>query len=224
MDAVSSPEQIAPRSGALWRIRWAMPFAFVLAGLAVSPIDVAVASVFKEERSFAVLDHQLREALEICEAFGHGFGATLIVIAVVVLDPLKRRCLPWLFAGSLGSGLVANLMKLLVHRTRPRDFDLATGTVWDTFVRGNGDFGGMQSFPSAHTATATGLAIVLAALYPQGRWLFSILALLVGIQRIATLAHFPSDVCIGAAVGCAVGMVCVTSMTSHCGMRQPSAT
>ncbi len=82
-----------------------------------------------------------------------------------------------------------------------------TGTVWSTFghcfsALGVGSAG--QSFPSAHTATAAGLAAALTWLYPQGRLLFPLLAILVGCQRIVCGAHYLSDVCIGAAAGCLV--------------------
>ena len=137
---------------------------------------------------------------------------TLILIAVVVLDPLKCKILPWLIAGSLGSGMIANLLKLTIHRFRPRDFDLTNATVWDTFRTEGADFKGMQSMPSAHTATAVGLAVMLSAIYPRGRWYFAVLAILVGLQRVVTSAHFPSDVCAGAAVGCLFGMISCLSM------------
>ena len=64
-----------------------------------------------------------------------------------------------------------------------------------------------QSFPSAHTATAVGLAISLAYVYPAARWLFCVLPLLVAYQRMDSGAHFLSDVLCGAAVGCIVAVV-----------------
>ena len=203
MDAVSAAG--LPRSRVSMRC-WCpplSPFVFLLAGIAFLPLDIQIASFFNDNRGPGMLS----EFLEICEVFGHGIGATLILIGVVVLDRPKLRIVPWLVTGSLGSGFVANLVKLLVHRARPRDFDLAVGSVWQTFSHAQATGGGMQSIPSAHTATATGLAIVLASLYPQGRWYFWSLAILVGVQRIATRAHFPSDVCAGAAVGCIVAML-----------------
>ena len=57
-------------------------------------------------------------------------------------------------------------------------------------------------FPSAHAATAVGLAIALGVLYPRGRWLFIAFAFLAGLQRIEAQAHFASDVLAGAAVAC----------------------
>jgi undecaprenyl-diphosphatase len=58
-----------------------------------------------------------------------------------------------------------------------------------------------QSFPSAHTATATGLAIACAKLYPRASWFFVLLVCLCGLQRLESSAHFLSDVLAGAALG-----------------------
>lgn len=190
--------------------QWLAPVVLGLASLAALSIDIQVGSAIAQKRMPESVEKNLSDALEVCEIFGHGFGATLIVIAVAVLDPLKWRYVPWLFAGSLGSGLVANLFKYVVPRTRPRDFNLSSGSVWDTFVRQSQAGWGMHSFPSAHTATAVGLAVVLTALYPRGRWYFATLAFLVGLQRVAVSAHFLSDVFAGAAVGWLIGTVCST--------------
>jgi membrane-associated phospholipid phosphatase len=65
----------------------------------------------------------------------------------------------------------------------------------DAFVQAN------QSFPSAHTATAFGLALCLASLYPQGKGWFFTLASLVAMQRMVAGAHYLSDVLAGAAIG-----------------------
>ena len=183
-----------------------LPLAFALTGLCLLPFDVQIASALNGERA-----KWLSDFLEVSEIFGHGIGATFVVIAAVVLDPAGLRNSPWLIAGSLGSGCAANLLKLAIPRIRPRDFDLVTGKVWQTFVLGSDEAKSMQSMPSAHTATAVGLAIVLTAICPRGRFLFAALAMLVGLQRIATQAHFPSDVCGGAAVGCFVG-ICSASL------------
>ena len=210
MDAVSLSEQVevGDRGRGLSHLR--LPLALVVASILAMSVDIRIASVFKNGLPRSL--HSLGEFLENCETFGHGYGVMLILIAVVVLDPLKWKCLPWLISGSLGSGMMANLLKLSVHRIRPRDFDLTNVTVWDTFSRGSGNLKEMQSMPSAHTATAFGLAVMLSAIYPRGRWYFAVLAILVGLQRIVTSAHFPSDVCAGAAVGCLFGMISCMSM------------
>ena len=58
-----------------------------------------------------------------------------------------------------------------------------------------------QSFPSGHTATAVGLAIGLTYVFPRGKYLFAVLAVMASLQRIVSNAHWTSDVLSGAAVG-----------------------
>lgn len=162
-------------------------------------IDFPVATFVKAARTPSWLD----ELLANSETFGHGMGVTLILIAVWVLDPGRRSTMLGLVGGSLGAGLVANTAKLIIARTRPRSLDLTQGSVWDSFGRWfPGDLGNAgQSFPSGHTATAVGLAVMLTARYPHGRWYFAVMAALVGLQRIECSAHYPSDVLAGAAIG-----------------------
>jgi membrane-associated phospholipid phosphatase len=145
------------------------------------------------------------------EPFGHGRGIVLVLLALHQLDPKRRWAIPRLAACALAAGAIANLLKLTLARTRPNDlpFDF-TGPVWATFRGWLPTFGiqsGLQSFPSAHTAAAAAFAAGLVWLYPQGRWLFSALAVLVGFQRIVSGAHFPSDVFAGAAAGCLAAML-----------------
>ena len=157
---------------------------------------------------------ELRNLLQRAEAFGHGTGVILILTTVIVLcRPTLRRC-SWMIASAFGAGLCANIVKLLVARTRPRAFD--GDRVYDTFASLNystplttfSEHAGnslQQSFPSAHTATAFGLALALAHLFPRGHKWFYVLASLVACQRVCMWHHYPSDVFCGAAVGLAFG-------------------
>lgn len=189
-----------------------VPVILILACAIALSVDIPIAAIFAQKKLPKAIDSPLREYLEICESFGHGFGAFLIVMAVRVLDPARRRTIPWLVGGSIGAGIFANLFKLVIRRTRPRDFDFANESVWHTYTSDAGSTITMHSFPSAHTATAVGLAIVLSELYPRGRWYFFILACLAGLQRIVSSAHFPSDVLAGAAVGAIVGSLCAKAI------------
>jgi len=116
-----------------------------------------------------------------------------------------------LIAAAYTGGLLVDVVKALVDRVRPRAADLATAaSALATFgeqataglvargISSNSDF---NSFPSGHSATAAGLAAALAWRYPRGGWLFALLAALGAMQRVATLAHYPSDACLGAALG-----------------------
>jgi membrane-associated phospholipid phosphatase len=170
-------------------------------------VDIQVAAYVR----FGTHPHWFAELLECSEFFGHGIGCTMILIAVVVLHPARRPCIPQLLAGSLGAGMINNGIKLVINRSRPYSLDVLPDSVWSTF-------GGMwsfsvgnsaQSFPSGHTATAVGLAVMLSAYYPLGRWYFTILAILVGLQRIHVAAHYPSDVFAGAIVGWCTATLCL---------------
>ena len=147
---------------------------------------------------------EIKKLLDICESFAHGYGVLIILISVAVLDVSSRVQMPRLLLATLGVGGAANVVKLLIERTRPHHFDFE-GTVVTTF----GDLlplfsspSSQQSFPSTHTVTAVALATALSFRYPQGRYLFLTLAALAGCQRIAARAHYPSDVLAGAAIGC----------------------
>jgi len=150
------------------------------------------------------------DMLQVIEPFGNGLGVFTVLVAVWFLDPARRRALARLAACAYLPGLAANLIKLAVVRTRPCAFDFR-GDVWATFggwfpMAAAGSEG--QSFPSAHTATAVGLAVGLAWFYPRGRWFFATLAVLVGCQRVVSGFHFPSDVLAGGALGLLVASSC----------------
>ena len=155
--------------------------------------------------------HIVEKLCGLSETFGHGLGILVIVVTIAVLDPWHRYAIPRILTASLGSGLLANMLKLLVGRTRPLHFDIH-GRGLDSFadwfpLMGNGAW--QQSFPSSHTAVSAGLAIVLAYYYPRGRWLFPAFAALAGFERIVDQFHFLSDVFWGAAVGCIFAPLCV---------------
>ncbi|MCS7237097.1 MAG: phosphatase PAP2 family protein [Thermoguttaceae bacterium] len=148
---------------------------------------------------------------EICNAaepFGDGLTVILLLLVLARLVPPARPYLPRVAAISLGSGVLVNVIKQLVPRYRPRHFDFAL-TIWESFgatVAPDGRSSTIESFPSGHTATAIGLAIGLSWLWPEGRVIFWGLALLVGLQRVETGAHFLSDVLAAAGLSCFVGV------------------
>ena len=122
----------------------------------------------------------------------------------------RDRCLyvPRVALLAFSSGILADLCKLLVTRYRPKYFDLSNPAV-DSFIGIPGNVGDseLQSFPSGHTATAVGLALALSSLYPRGRVLFAMLAVLAASQRILFDHHFLSDTLAGAGIACIVAAV-----------------
>jgi membrane-associated phospholipid phosphatase len=180
-------------------LRLGLPLVLALLGFAALPLDLPLARWFDADRC----PHELGRLLHLAEAYAHGFGVAAILITVVVLDWRRRALFPRALATVLGAGLTANLLKMCLSRARPHAFVLS-GKVWETFGQSfplNRAISNFESFPSAHMAAAVGLSAALIWLYPRGRWLFVVFALLAGGQRLYSMAHFLSDVVWGAAAG-----------------------
>lgn len=195
----------AASPGAKVRTRAWVPASLVALAIAALCIDVPVARLM-------VRDHALKPLhafLQSCEPFGQPAGVLFAVLAILLCDRGRRAALPRLLLSALGAGLSADLIKLLIARARPAHFDLA-GSVSETFVGflpGLGLGSKMQSFPSAHTATAVGFCFALSQQFPAGRPLFVAAAGLVALQRIECGAHFVTDTLCGAAVGYSLGLL-----------------
>jgi membrane-associated phospholipid phosphatase len=176
--------------------------------LAALAVDLPIAQWLAEDPS--PLPKILLRVVDWSEAFAFAVGVGLFALAVYLLDPARRVTLPRLLTMSWGAGLTADVAKLSIQRLRPREFDYAGG-VFNTFGPllnlGNGH--GHQGFPSAHAASAVGLAVALSRLYPQGRALFVGLATLACLQRMVSGAHFLSDVLAGGAIGYLFARWCV---------------
>lgn len=146
----------------------------------------------------------LQKFLEAAEHFGTFYGESLILLLLFVLEPARRRGLFRIAGAAWAAGLACNVAKLLVGRCRPKYFDFDHVTSAHGFL-GLFTFGAggskHQGFPSAHTATAIAFCVALSHAHPRGRWVFFLLAVLVGLQRIDTSSHFASDVIAGGLLG-----------------------
>jgi membrane-associated phospholipid phosphatase len=131
-----------------------------------------------------------------------GSGITALGIALVLFLAGNRLLSYKLLLGTLTLWLVVELLKFLVHRSRP-------------FVRlvqarivGYPAIG--QSFPSGHTSQAFFMATLMAQHLHSSVWVIFLLytaASLVGITRMYVGAHYPRDVLAGAILGSAWGLL-----------------
>lgn len=106
----------------------------------------------------------------------------------------------FIFVSVAASGLIADLLKVVVARTRPKLL-FASGTYDFTWFGFHADH---WSFPSGHATTAAALMAALWCLWPRPLWLYVAAAALVGASRVITGQHFLSDVVAGAAIGVVV--------------------
>ena len=140
-------------------------------------------------------------------------GAALLLLARRRKDFETGLSGAVMLATAFGTGALAELFKILFHKPRPPS---SLQLVHET---GYG-------FPSSHAvaAVAVGAAVwYLFGLRPLGRWGGSwrgrariglsivALALVVGLGRVYTGAHYPSDVLAGWALGGVWASVCLTA-------------
>ena len=101
---------------------------------------------------------------------------------------------------ALASGLTVNLLKLVFARYRPVEY-FQSGNFGMTWF----DHGfSVASFPSGHSATAMGVAMAFALLFPRLRYPFLFYGALVTFSRVVINKHYFSDVLAGGFVGIVV--------------------
>ena len=101
------------------------------------------------------------------------------------------------------SAVVDLAVKAVTRRKRPVDVPPGHPFTDTFFSGGKSPFKG-SAFPSGHAAGAFAVATVIASRYRTHRWAPWLLygfATAVSFSRVSTLAHFPSDVFLGAALG-----------------------
>ena len=103
----------------------------------------------------------------------------------------------FVFSSIIVSGLLLNIVKIMIGRLRPAYF-LADSTYG--FQPFNFAFG-MNTFPSGHSQTIWALMISLSLLYPRFTIPFVTFAALVAGSRVLVSAHYLSDVLMGSYLG-----------------------
>jgi membrane-associated phospholipid phosphatase len=197
-------------------------------GLLILPFDTSIIEFVQNHPPRG----EFKALLQRSETFGHGTGIALILVTLFVVSRPEIRRGIWIAGSAYGAGIAANILKVMVVRTRPgaiaedgvnaafRLVDLTVSPLvsLSEHLQATTE----QSCPSAHTATAFGMAVALGTLFPRGRVWFLCLAGLVGLQRISTSAHFPSDVCWGASIGIVWGVYAMKQLARLDAHPQPA--
>lgn len=155
------------------------------------------------------LPGDIEKALQLSEAFAHGSGVIAIFAALLLIDHTKRRRIVSMIGMVVIAMVLANWAKTLVSRSRPYNFEelAQMADTWFPEPTREGWETGIRSFPSGHSATAAAMAFALSNLYPRGKYLFVVLALLACLQRIASRSHYPTDVLAGVTIAAAVSLI-----------------
>ncbi|MEI6315711.1 MAG: phosphatase PAP2 family protein [Syntrophus sp. (in: bacteria)] len=103
----------------------------------------------------------------------------------------------YLFVAVAMSGIVADIIKIIVARYRPMMFFEANLYGFDFFRIGHE----YNSFPSGHVTTVFSVAAALSLFFPKYRALSLAYALVVSASRVIIDAHYVSDIIAGAYIG-----------------------
>jgi len=108
----------------------------------------------------------------------------------------------FLFSSIAFSGIIADIIKVIIGRYRPEMFfeKGLYGINLLNFSLSNFSHG-LTSFPSGHTATTFSLAWALALFFPRTRIPLFCFAGIVGASRVIITSHYFSDVLGGAYIG-----------------------
>ena len=137
-----------------------------------------------------------------------GHGSTLVFISAVALlggyvwkqQWLKQIGVQTLLAHGI-AGLITQIIKHSIGRPRPRFAHQEHWLIGPSFQSG------IDAFPSGHSSASFAVAAVFARHFPRYAWVIYGSAAFVAFSRIIKGSHFPSDACVGALLGYAVGYV-----------------
>jgi undecaprenyl-diphosphatase len=139
-------------------------------------------------------------------------GLLFLALAALppVLTPFSQRVLAvvmvrvgFLFTAIAVPGLFVTIVKRIIGRARPN-----VGGSLDPFLfspfKWTAAYAGM---PSGHATTAFAVLVAFGTLWPRARTVLLVYALLIAISRVVVIAHYPTDVFVGAVVGVAGAMM-----------------
>jgi lipid A 4'-phosphatase len=182
----------------------------VLLLLSIAFVDRPLARFFHES------DPGFRDVFQFITQFGLAKGYLIITALLFValrlaalgaerarayaLILLNARRALFLLLVLLSSGLIADIVKVIAGRARPKLL-FADGVYGFTWGAAHADY---WSFPSGHASNIVALAVALFLLWPRGAPLYAAAALLVAASRVIIGAHYLSDVLAGAVIGASV--------------------
>jgi membrane-associated phospholipid phosphatase len=191
-------------------LAWAASLAVVLAELIVL-VDRPLAHYC---RQYARAIHQAAATVSTLGEAGWYLVPSLLVYLIarfILRWPVLAARGLFVFLGVALAGLAADVLKVLVGRSRPRVlFTQGAYDLWPLQLDAN-----YQSFPSGHAAIVAAAGLTLAVIAPRYRLQFLTAALVVALTRVVIVAHFLSDVVAGAALAWLVVVMVQRAFALH---------
>ncbi len=178
---------------------------------------LALASFLLFDREVAhYFAHHHAAFWKIVTFFGDSAPYLVITLLLYLLfrasHPLLAKKALFIFASVAVSGILADIIKIIVGRPRPKIYfhEHLFTPQWFEFKAS------FWSMPSGHTATAFAVGVGLGLLYPRWRYLFWTAAVLVALSRVALTKHFVSDTIIGGTIGALTAVWLYKRMCDAC--------
>jgi undecaprenyl-diphosphatase len=177
----------------------------LLAGLFALPIDRASAQYFREHLytplfRFAYKITDLAKGGPWIAAAAVAYVGTQVWMMTASRPPLLMTISDYalaLLASFVTGSVVLHVLKIFLGRRRPRD-DVEHGLYGFRYFTWQLQY---DSFPSGHAMTIFSVAVLASIIVPMLAPLWFAIALALALTRAMLIAHFLSDVLIGAALG-----------------------
>ena len=176
----------------------------------------AVSYLFFDQTVAHYFAHHYDAAWRIVTFFGNSAPYLVITLLLYLLfhtsRPLLAKKALFIFASVAISGIIADIIKIIIGRPRPKIY-LHEHLFTPQWLELKASY---WSMPSGHTATAFAVGVGLGLLYPKWRYLFWAAAMLVALSRVALTKHFVSDTIIGGAIGALTAVWLYKRMCDAC--------
>jgi membrane-associated phospholipid phosphatase len=155
---------------------------------------------------FATVDYTTKHIFDLITSLGSSVpylavaAAGFVFFRFILKKKLPANVFLFLFVAIVVSGLVNDLIKLLVGRSRPGLFITQGTWGFKPLVRQYE----YASFPSGHANTIAALCYGLNVVTGRFKYILPVIALTVMASRVVLEAHFLSDVLFGAYLGVVV--------------------